>query len=64
MFLAAKMNHASVAMLLLGAGRSAAVIGQLGQMLAQRAAVHEMMEITEGRRIRDDRDHRGPPCTT
>ena len=40
--LAAKMNLASVAMLMLGVGCSAAVVGEVGQMLAQR-----------GRRARD-----------
>ena len=45
--LAAKKNDAFVAMLMLGAGRSVTVVGELGQMLAQRKAVHEMMKNTE-----------------
>ena len=44
--LAAKKNHASVAMLMLGAGRSVTVVGQFGQMLAQRNVVHDMMKET------------------
>ena len=43
---AAKKNDASVAMMMLGAGRSVTVVGELGQMLAQRNAVHEMMKNT------------------
>ena len=46
MLLAAKMNHASVAMLILVVGCSAAVVSELGQMLARRDAVEEMMTIT------------------
>ena len=38
--LAAKMNHASVTMLILGGGCSAAIVGDLGRKLARRAAVH------------------------
>ena len=44
--LAAKMNDASVAMLMLGAGCSVTVVGELGQLLAQRHAVHEMVKKT------------------
>ena len=40
------MNDASVAMLMLGAGCSETVVSELGQMLAQRNAVHEMMKKT------------------
>ena len=41
--LAMKKNDASVAMLMLGAGRNVTVVGELGQMLTQRNAVHEMI---------------------
>ena len=44
--LAAKMNDASVAMLMFGAGRSETVVSELGQMLAQRNAVQEMIKKT------------------
>ena len=44
--MAAKMNDASVAMLMLGARRSLTVIGELGLMLAERADVHEMTKYT------------------
>ena len=44
--LAAKKNDASVTMVMLGAGRSVTVVGELGQMLAQKNAVHEMMKNT------------------
>ena len=44
--LAAKMNDAYVAMLMLGAGRSLTVVDELWQMLAERADVHEVMKNT------------------
>ena len=44
--LAAKMNDASVAMLMLGDGRNVTTVGELGQVVAQRNTVHEMMKNT------------------
>ena len=44
--LATKMTDASVAMLMLGAGRNVTIVGELEQMLAQRNTVHEMMKNT------------------
>ena len=44
--LAAKMNDASVAMLMLGAGRNVTTVGELGQVVAQRNTVHEMVKNT------------------
>ena len=44
--LAAKMTDASVAMLMLGAGRNVTIVGELGQVVAQRNTVHEMIKNT------------------
>ena len=62
--LAAKMNHASVAMLVLVAVFSATVVGELGQMLAQRAAVHEMTKKTAPLLSQDTMNATDTDCNT